>query len=68
MLVDSMLASAVKWIFSLCTCLGFPVYLLGAIRHRLLPGQARKVGPCEPNEAQQGQVQGAASGLGQSQT
>ena len=30
-------------------------------------GQAGEVGPCEPNEFQQGQVQGAALGKGQSQ-
>jgi len=29
------------------------------------PGQAQEVGPCEPHEVQQGQVQGPAPGLGQ---
>ena len=31
------------------------------------PGQASEVGPCEPHEVQQGQVQGPALGSGQSQ-
>lgn len=32
-----------------------------------LPEQAQKVGPCEPNEIQQGQLQGLALELGISQ-
>ena len=32
-----------------------------------LTGQAGEVGPCEPNEIKQGQVQGVALGPGQSQ-
>ena len=31
------------------------------------PGKARKVGPCERNEAQQGQVQGSTAGSGHTQ-
>ena len=41
--------------------------LEGRMCHPEGPGQAGKVGPCEPHEVQQGQVQGPAHGSGQSQ-
>ena len=42
-------------------------YTGGKGSHPEIPGQVGEVGPCEPNEVQQGQVKGVALGLGQSQ-